>query len=74
MSNIPVRLAQLRKKQTDLLREIKERGIPAPYDHLYPSELSKFINGIENPPKSDAILEMCETILTEWEGALRNTT
>ena len=49
--NIPVRLAQLQKKQIDLLHEIKKEGIPAPYDNLYPTELSKFIRGDENPPK-----------------------
>ena len=67
--NIPVRLAQLQKKQIDLLHEIKKEGIPAPYDNLYPTELSKFIRGDENPPKSDAILDMCDKILTKWESA-----
>lgn len=65
--NIPVRLAQLQKKQIDLLHEIRKEGIPAPYDSIYPTELSKFIRGDENPPKSDVILEMCDKILTRWE-------
>lgn len=66
--NIPVRLATLRKKQVDLLREIKRRGIPGPYKSLRTDELSRFVTGVSDPPKSDAILEMCDAILTEWEG------
>ena len=66
--NIPYRLKAKRYKQVDLLMEIKRRGIPAPYDSLDQAELSRFINGISNPPKSDVILDMCDEILTEWEG------
>jgi hypothetical protein len=72
--NIPVRLAQLRKKQIDLLHKIREEGIPAPYDCIYPTELSKFIRGDENSPKADVILDMCDKILTGWEGNAKNKT
>lgn len=65
--NIPVRLVTLGKKQVDLLREIKRRGIPGPYNSLRATELSKFITGVDDPPKSDAILAECDKILTDWE-------
>ena len=67
-NNIPKRLFDLRRKQIDLLREIKKEGVPAPYDSLYPTELSKFIRGDENSPKADVVLEMCDKILTRWEA------
>lgn len=66
--NIPVRLVALGKKQVHLLKEIKNRGIPGPYVNLYADELSRFITGVSDPPKSDVILDMCDEILTEWEG------
>lgn len=60
--NIIVRLAQLRKKQVDVLLELHEKGIK-----INPTELSRFINGVENPPKSDLVLAEADKIITEWE-------
>lgn len=62
MYNIPVRLAKLHKKQVDVMRELKKRGI-----RVYQSQLSRYINGAENPPKSEIVLAEADKILTEWE-------
>lgn len=70
--NIQQRLNRLRdngvkKYQADLLLEIKKIGLPSPYTSLGTAELSRFITGVEDPPKSDAVLELCDKILTRWE-------
>ena len=62
MYNILVRLAQLHKKQVDVIRELKKRGII-----VYPAEFSNFVNGVMHPPKSDLVLSEADKILTEWE-------
>ncbi|MDU7339355.1 MAG: hypothetical protein E7L17_14725 [Clostridium sp.] len=69
--NIQNRLEIIGKKQADLLREINVIGVPYPYTRVDPGELSRFINGISNPPKSDAILAKCDEILTKWEDEIR---
>lgn len=61
--NIIVRLAQLRKKQCDVLVELHNRGII-----VAASQLSRYINGRENPPKSEIVLEAADKIITEWEA------
>ena len=61
--NIPVRLVLLGKKQVDILRELHARRIK-----VNSSELSRFINGLENPPRSEIVLSEADKILTEWEG------
>ncbi len=64
--NIIVRLAQLRKKQVDVLLELHEKGIK-----VNPTELSRFINGVESPPKSDLVLAEADKIIAEWEKGAR---
>lgn len=63
--NIPVRLVVLGKKQVDVMRELHRKRIK-----VTPSELSLFINGLNNPPKSELVLAEADKILTEWEGCL----
>ena len=61
--NIIVRLAQLRKKQKDIVIELHNRGIK-----VTQSQLSRYVNGVENPPKSDLVLSEADKIVTGWEG------
>lgn len=60
--NLPVRLVKLRKKQVDIIRELKKRHIK-----VAESEFSRFINGIESTPKSELVLSEADKIVTEWE-------
>ncbi len=62
--NIPVRLAKLRKHQVDIILELKKEGIVC-----YPSELSKFLNGIESSPKAGLVLSEADKIVSRWEHA-----
>lgn len=60
--NIRKRLFDLRKKQRDILVELHSRHIV-----VTASQLSRYVNGVENPPKSDLILSEADKIITEWE-------
>ena len=60
--NIPVRLAKLRKHQTDIILELKKRGIV-----VFQSQLSQYVNGIETTPKSELVLSEADKIVTRWE-------
>lgn len=62
-----VRLAILGKKQIDLLFEIRKRG----YKNLEPPTLSTYINGNSTSPQAQAVLELIDTILTEWESEVK---
>jgi len=62
MYDILVRLARLRKKQSDVIKELKKRGVKC-----NPGEFSNFVNGVMNPPKSDLVLSEADKIITEWE-------
>ena len=50
------------KKQVDLLRELRNRG-----QKVSPQELSCFISGVVQTPKSEAVLKIARDILDEWE-------
>lgn len=52
----------LGKKQVDIIRELHRRHIK-----VAQSELSRYINGIDKPPKSELVLSEADKILTEWE-------
>ena len=60
--NIRKRLFELRKKQKDLLMELHNRHIV-----VTASQLSRYVNGVENPPKSDLVLSEADKIVTGWE-------
>lgn len=57
------RLADLRKKQRDLLRELKRRNIKTT-----PQDLSDFLNDVTDPPRSVLVLAEAEKIIEEWEA------
>lgn len=60
--DIKIKLFQLEKKQSDLLRELNKRG-----QKVAPAELSSFISGALQTPKSETVLKMSREILKEWE-------
>lgn len=60
--DIKIKLFELGKKQSDLLREINSRG-----QKVGPAELSSFISGTLRTPKSEVVLKMARDILKEWE-------
>ena len=60
---IKIRLAQLGKKQVDLLEELQKRG----FKTLADSTLCKIVNGRMESPQSDAVKKVITTILDEWE-------
>ena len=60
--DIKFKLLQLGKKQVDLLRALRDRG-----QKVSPQELSCFISGVVQTPKSDAVLNIARDILKEWQ-------
>ena len=60
---IKIRLAQLGKKQVDLLEELHKRGFKTVAD----TTLSKIINGRMESPQADAVKKVIAVILEEWE-------
>lgn len=61
--NIPVRLAKLHKHQTDIIKELRKRGI-----RVSQSEFSLWVNGVEDPPRSEGVMKAADEIVTEWEA------
>jgi len=58
-----VSLAQLGKKQVDLLEEVHQRG----YKTLSQQQLSAYICGRTFGPQADAVLKLCDMIIEEWK-------
>jgi uncharacterized protein (DUF1778 family) len=66
--NITERLAKLRAAghkhyAVDVIRELRKRGIK-----VNSADFSRFVNGIEDPPRSELILSEADKIVTEWES------
>lgn len=61
---IKVRLAELGKKQVDLIPKLAKRGLK-----VNPTELSFAILGRKQQPKTDKILSATNEIVSEWENA-----
>ena len=60
---IKARLAELGKKNVDVIREIKSRGFSCS-----PSVFSDAINGRNTSEIADRICEMANDIICEWEN------
>lgn len=60
---IKVRLAELNKKQNELIPELVKRGIK-----VNSTELSQAVNGTNQQPKMQTILSAVNEILSEWEN------
>ena len=58
------RMKRLGLKQTDLIIELRKRGIST-----QPPELSSMLRGICTYPKSKKVLDECDKILSELEQA-----
>ena len=58
------RLYVMGKKQIDLLAEIHKRGYP----NLYEAQLSRYINGRDSGPQANAVRDLVQNILAEWEA------
>ena len=63
MYNIKERLTQIGKSQVWLLRMLRKRGV-----NVQPPQLSNIINGNYTYPKAQAVLEICNNVLTEVES------
>lgn len=61
--NLKIRLMQCGKKQIDVVQKLNEQGI-----NVTQAELSLYINGRVNPPKSELVLAEAEKIIEEWEA------
>lgn len=59
---IKVRLAELGRKQGELIPELAKRGIK-----VNPTELSQAVNGTNQQPKMQVILSTANEIISEWE-------
>lgn len=60
---IPARLAVLNKHHSDVIRALRERGIK-----VAQSEFSRYVTGVEDPPKSELVLSQADKIVSEWEA------
>lgn len=63
MYNIKERLSQIGKSQVWLLQMLRARNV-----NTQPPQLSNIINGNYTYPKAQAILEICNDVLTEVEN------
>lgn len=63
MYNIKERLNQIGKSQVWLLQMLRARNV-----NTQPPQLSNIINGNYTYPKAQAILEICNDVLTEVEN------
>ena len=63
---IKVRLAELGRKQVELIPELAKRGL-----RVNPTELSCAVRGICQSPKSMKILSAANEIVSEWESERR---
>ncbi|MCM1523434.1 MAG: hypothetical protein NC120_03145 [Ruminococcus sp.] len=59
---IKVRLAELGRKQVELIPELAKRGIK-----VNSTELSQALSGTNRQPKMQAILSAANEIISEWE-------
>lgn len=64
---IKVRLAELGKKQVDLIPELAKRGLK-----VNPTELSLAILGRKQQPKTDKILSIANEIVSAWEKEIKH--
>lgn len=56
------RLADLGKKQYDLIPELAKMGF-----RVNPAELSQAVNGTSQQPKIEKVASACNEIVTRWE-------
>lgn len=64
---VKVKLLELEKKQVDLLMELRKRGYP----RLQQPQLNAYINGAVTTPQAQAVMQIVDGILDEWENEKR---
>lgn len=67
--DIPVRLAKLGRHQTEIIDILRSSG-----ENITPSELSLYIRGKADPPKSERILAETDKIVARWEEDAKTKT
>lgn len=60
--DIKIKLLQLKKKQVDLLFELRKRKYK-----IQRSELSEILSGVLRTPKAEEITRAVEDIIFDWE-------
>lgn len=64
--NIKIKLIQLKKKQVDLLFELRKRKYK-----IQRSELSEILSGVLRTPKAEEITRAVEDIISDWEKEIK---
>lgn len=60
-------LAELGKKQVDLLYELQSRG----YKTLCQQQLSGYLRGVIQGPQADAVIKLSRIIIDEWRHGMK---
>lgn len=61
--NLPQRLDNIGKHHSDVIKELRTHGIK-----VAQSEFSRYVNGVEDPPKSELVLSESDKIVSKWEA------
>ena len=64
--NIKARLMSLERSQVWLIKRVRLTG-----ERITDSELSKYLSGAIQSPKSERVLELCDEILTKEEASYK---
>ena len=65
---IKIDLVKLDKKQTDLLKILKERGYK-----IGKGELCEYVNETKQSPKQRRVIKECNQIISEWKEIKKNS-
>ena len=65
--DLKIRIMRLGKKQNDLIKPLKEKGVIAT-----PADLSNSLRGYLQTPKAHLILSLSNEIVSEWETAQKS--
>ena len=63
-----IELIKLDKKQTDLIKVLKERGYK-----ISKSELCEYVNETKQSPKQRKVIKECSQIINEWKEIKKNS-
>ncbi len=60
---LKLRLVELDKRQTDIVRELQKRG----FKNLDRATFSSYLSRTRTGPQADTVLALAEEIVTQWE-------
>ena len=60
---LKLRLVELDKRQTDIVRELQKRG----FKSLDRATFSSYLSRTRTGPQADTVLALAEEIVTQWE-------